>query len=109
MIPELDLHTSLHQPRDIRLEGSQSKEYHVRIRALSDNVKTFAEEFGGYLAGKVDAIGDNGQIFADTLIFETLSTICENFFSGAAMETFVPEIVGTCVAAMYTANALATP
>lgn len=83
--------------------------YKHRVRALSDNIRTFAGEFGGYLAGKVEAVQEDGEVFSDSLISETLSTICEGFFSGAVVEAFAPGIVDACVTAVYTTNAVVAP
>ncbi|KAF2683914.1 hypothetical protein K458DRAFT_487474 [Lentithecium fluviatile CBS 122367] len=83
--------------------------YKHRVRATSDNIRTFAEELGGYIGSKVSAVQEDGEVFADTLISETLSTICEGFFSGTVVEAFAPGVVDACVTAVYTANAAVAP
>ncbi|KAF2472175.1 uncharacterized protein BDR25DRAFT_302932 [Lindgomyces ingoldianus] len=76
--------------------------YKLRVRALSDNTRTFAEQLGGYVAKKVnEGQGSGGQVFADKLISDTLSTICQNFFSGGAAQSFSPVVVDNCITAIY--------
>ncbi|ORY09872.1 hypothetical protein BCR34DRAFT_602470 [Clohesyomyces aquaticus] len=108
LLPDGNRHVEVRKPF-IGPDTLKRTAYNMHLRALSDNIRTFAEEFGGYVAGKVDAVNGNGEVFADNLISETLSTICEGFFSGAVVEAFTPGVVDGCVTAVYTANAVAAP
>lgn len=75
--------------------------YKLRVRAASENIRTYASTFGTYVAGKV---GAGGQEYTKGLISGTLSSVCQGYFSGVAPPTLVPTVVDGCVSSIYTNN-----
>ncbi|KAJ4373895.1 hypothetical protein N0V83_002634 [Neocucurbitaria cava] len=79
----------------------QRYELRLRVRAVSDRVRAFAEDFSADLAEKANAEGQNGEVFAHNLVANVISSVCDSYFNGQDPESFSPAIVEGCVKSIY--------
>jgi len=73
----------------------------LRVRDVSDKVSNFAGDFSADLAEKANSLGQDGQSFAQNLVSEIVSSVCDAYFSGDDPESFAPELLKNCVKRVY--------
>ncbi|OAL57003.1 hypothetical protein IQ07DRAFT_25238 [Pyrenochaeta sp. DS3sAY3a] len=73
----------------------------LRVRDVSDKVKSFAEDFSSELADRANAQGQNGEVYAHNLVADVISSVCDSYFSGQDPGTFTPVVVEDCVKSIY--------
>jgi hypothetical protein len=98
-------------PSDFEAADFNATKLNLAKRALPELFSKFADLFGEYLAGKLTTATspEGGELFADNLIGEVEEAVCDHLVGGALSTALIPELVETCVTAVYTGNALVAP
>lgn len=73
----------------------------LRIRAVSDKVKTFAQDFSADLANIVNDPGGNEEDFTHNLVASIVSSVCNGYFQGDRPSQFSSTIIQDCVKSVY--------
>ena len=94
---------------DARRKAELRARAEVRVRQVSSNVRTFAQQFDQTLVQKANAVGENGETFAQSLVADAISSVCGGFFNREDVATFTPSVVGKCIKSIYGGDALPQP
>jgi hypothetical protein len=90
-------HASPAHSSENRVYGSAE----MRIRAVSDRVKVFAQNMNDDLAEKAAAQGLNADLFAPNLVADVISSVCDGYFKSMETKDFTPTVVENCVKRIY--------
>ncbi|KAF2034371.1 hypothetical protein EK21DRAFT_107992 [Setomelanomma holmii] len=81
----------------------------LRVRAVSDKVRVFAQDLNVDLAEKTNSQDQNREVLAHNLVADVVSSVCDEYFSGTRPSDFTPVVVQNCVKAIYGGERLAQP
>jgi hypothetical protein len=98
-------HASPAHSSENRVYGSAE----MRIRAVSNRVKVFAQNLNDDLAEKAAAQGLNADLFVHNLVADVISSVCDGYFKGMETKDFTPTVVDNCVKSIYGGDRLAQP
>jgi hypothetical protein len=90
-----------HASFDLRSRDDFQRRVELRIRAVSDRTKVFAQDFSADLADKLNAQGLDGYTFAHNLVANVVSSVCGNYLGGTKPDDFTPAILQDCVKGIY--------
>jgi hypothetical protein len=80
-------------PSDHHRQSGLRQRAELRIRAISDKVKAFAQDFSNDFAEKADAKAQNGEALAHNLVAAVVSSVCHQHLNSARPDDFTPGVV----------------
>jgi hypothetical protein len=103
LLPGVHASTNHHRREGLNLRAR------LQIRAVSDKVKVFAQDFSGDLAEKMNTQDLNGEAFAHNLVASVISSVCDSYFSGTVPSDSTTVVVQDCVRRIYGGEKHAQP